>query len=139
MGSVSVQLGLLAVAKDWAHADVTEMETAAASAAAAGHRVMVQQVVGDSEAAIREALTRLIADKAIDAIIVLGGAESESVTAAMQPLVSAPLPGFTDLFRWLMFQEQGASAMLSSAEAARCSETFVFVLPGAIAAAMEKL
>jgi molybdenum cofactor biosynthesis protein B len=129
----------LAIAKDWQNADVTDLETASAHATAAGHRIVVQQVVGDTEGAIRETLARWMSDKSIDAIVVLGGGESDAVSAAMKPLISAPLPGFTDLFRWLMFQEQGASAMLSSAEAARCGETFVFVLPGAVRAAMDKL
>ncbi|CAN5711630.1 hypothetical protein BH11MYX2_BH11MYX2_00450 [soil metagenome] len=139
MGSVSVQLGLLAITKDGAHADATDLEIASSRAVEAGHRVVTQQVVDDTESAIRTALEKLISDKSIDAIVVLGGGDSESVTAAMKPLITAPLPGFTDLFRWLMFQEQGASAMLSSAEAARCSDTFVFVIPGAVAAAMDKL
>ncbi len=139
MGTVSVQLGLLAVAKDRAHADLTDVESATALATAAGHRVLVQEVVGDSEAAIRLMLERWIADPAIDVIIVLGGADSDAVSNAIRPLVGHVLPGFTDLFRFLFFQEAGASAMLSAAEAARCKDTFVFVLPGAVSAAMEQL
>ncbi|MFN0251401.1 MAG: molybdopterin-binding protein [Kofleriaceae bacterium] len=139
MGTVSVQLGILAVAKDPAHADLGDAKTVTERAIAAGHRVIAQQVVGDRESAIREVLLRWIADPTIDVIIVLGGADSDAVSTAMSPLVGHVLPGFTDLFRYLFFQEAGASAMLSAAEAARCTDTFVFVVPGAVAAAMEKL
>lgn len=139
MASVSVQLVLLAVAKDPSRPDLGDATIANERATAAGHRVLAQQVVADSEAAIREALEHWIADPAIDVVIVLGGADSDAVSTAMRPLVGHVLPGFTDLFRYLFFQEAGASAMLSAAEAARCTDTFVFVLPGAVAAAMEKL
>ncbi len=139
MGTVSVQLGLLAVAKDRANADLSDLETAAARATGAGHRVMVREVVGDSEAAIRLMLERWIADPAIDVILVLGGADSDAVSNALRPLVGHMLPGFTDLFRLLFFQEVGAAAMLSAAEAARCTDTFVFVMPGAVGAAMDQL
>ena len=57
-------------------------------------------------------------------------------------MVTQPVPGFTDLFRWLAYQEIGASAMLSNAEAAQCTSTFVFLLPavkGAVREAMDKL
>ena len=139
MGTVTVQLGILAIAKDPAHADLADVEIVTSRATAAGHRVLATHVVGDDQAAIREALERWIADPTLDVVIVLGGADSDAVSSAMSPLVGHVLPGFTDLFRYLFFQEAGASAMLSAAEAARCTDTFVFVLPGAVAAAMDKL
>ncbi len=139
MVTVPVQLGILAIAKDPAHPNQADVGIVTDRATAAGHRVLQERVVSDSEDAIREVLQEWIADPALDVIIVLGGADSDAVSNAMRPLVAHVLPGFTDLFRYLFFQEAGASAMLSAAEAARCSDTFVFVLPGAVAAAMEKL
>ncbi len=135
--SVSVHIAVLAVAKDGAptHA-VTDL------AVAAGHEIVARATVMDSVTAVRGQLERWIADTNIDVIIVSGGAESSSASAAMKPLVTQTLPGFTDLFRFLAFQEIGASAMQSNAEAAQCNTTFVFVLPasaGAVRAAMEKL
>jgi molybdopterin adenylyltransferase len=52
------------------------------------------------------------------------------------------LPGFGELFRWLSFQEIGAAAMLSRAEAGVVGRMAVFLLPGSPAAidlAMRKL
>ena len=117
MGSVSVQLGLLAVVKDTTRVDRKDIDIAIQRATSEGHRVMVEHVVADSEPAIGTMLDRWIADPTIDVIIVLGGADSDAVSNAIRPLVGHVLPGFTDLFRYLFFQEAGASAMLSAAEA----------------------
>lgn len=137
--SVSVQFALLAVARTSAASVPDELDAATGRATAAGHKVLTDEIIADSEAAIRDRLTQLIANPEIDVVLVLAGAESDAASKALKPLITEVLPGFTDLFRWLMFQEAGASAMLSSAEAAQCGTTFVFVLPGAIGAAMEKL
>lgn len=139
MASVSVQLGLLAVAKDPASPDLSGVTAATERITGAGHKVVALHTAADAEDEIRDQLTHWINDPEIDVVIVLGGADSNAASAALKPLITEVIPGFTDLFRWMMFQEKGASAMLSSAEAARCTSTFVFVLPGAVAAAMEKL
>ena len=130
--SVSVQFALLAVGG-------SDLATARQRAVDAGHRVVAEAEVADSEAAIGEQLAHWLADREIDVVLVLGGDASDAASKALAAHVSDVLPGFTDLFRWLMFQEAGASAMLSSAEAAQCGSTIVFVLPGAIGAAMDKL
>jgi molybdenum cofactor biosynthesis protein B len=129
---VSVQFAFLSVGSP-------DLETAKGRATSAGHRVVAECTVADTEAAIAAQLATWIADPEIDVVLVLAGNDSDAASKALRPLVSELLPGFTDLFRWLMFQEAGASAMLSSAEAAQCGSTIVFVLPGAIAAAMDKL
>ena len=136
---MSVQFALLAVARTTAASVPDEIDAATDRATAAGHKILTDEIIADSEATIRERLTELIANPEIDVVLVLAGAESDAASKALKPLVTEVLPGFTDLFRWLMFQEAGASAMLSSAEAAQCGSTLVFVLPGAIPAAMEKL
>src|SRR4051812_49102287 len=132
--TVSVQFGLLAVARGEA-----DLHTATERATGAGHAIAARATIEDAEQSIREQLETWIADDRIEVILVLGGADSDAAAKALKPLISEVLPGFTDLFRWLMFQEAGASAMLSAAEAAVCNGTIVFVLPGAIAAAMDKL
>jgi molybdenum cofactor biosynthesis protein B len=136
---VSVQIALLAVAKNPASADRTQLEVARDRALTAGHRVLTAEVIEDTEVDIGAMLGLWIEDSEIDAIIVLGGSESPATSKALAPLTTEAIPGFADLFRWMMFQEKGASAMLASAEAARCRDTFIFVIPGGVAAAMDKL
>ena len=49
---------------------------------------------------------------------------------ALAPLISKPIPGFGELFRWLSYDEIGTSTIQSRAEAALCGTTYVFLLPG---------
>lgn len=135
--SVPVHIAVLAVARDGA-----PIKAVSEQATAAGHKVVARATVMDAQNAIRTQLALWIDDPNIDVIIVSGGTESSSASSALKPLISEVLPGFTDLFRYLAFQEIGAGAMHSNAEAARCNLTFVFVLPaaeGAVRAAMDKL
>ena len=149
MGAVDllpVHIAVLTIADDAASvAASVDRATALAiaeRATAAGHVVVEDEVAKDNEAAIRDQLVRWIAEPNVDVVIVAASIDSEAASAALAPLVMQALPGFTDLFRWLTFQEIGASAMLSAAEAAQCESTFVFVLPAhevAVRAAMDKL
>jgi molybdenum cofactor biosynthesis protein B len=137
-----VHIGVLTIADDAAVADRTTAAAIAERATAVGHKIVDEELVGDNETAIRDQLVRWISHENIDVVIVAAGVESDAASTALAPLIMQTLPGFTDLFRWLTFQEIGASAMLSAAEAAQCQGTFVFVLPahaGAVRAAMDKL
>ncbi len=117
------------------------MENIVADAlSAAGHQIAAFESVKNSETPIRSQLVGFIEDPDVDMVIVVG--DGHAISKALSPLVDQPLPGFADLLRMLAFQEIGASAMLSTAEAARCGSTFVFVLPvgeAAVRAAMDKL
>ncbi|HEX5058329.1 MAG TPA: molybdopterin-binding protein, partial [Kofleriaceae bacterium] len=142
MEVIPVHIAVLTIADDAASADRATAQAISERATAAGHQIVDEEVVADTESAIRDQLVRWIAEDNIDVVVVAASVESEAASAALAPLVHQTLPGFTDLFRWLTFQEIGASAMLSAAEAAQCQSTFVFVLPaheGAVRAAMDKL
>ncbi len=145
MGAVDllpVHIAVLTIADDAASADRATARAIAERATSVGHLVVEDEIAKDNEAAIRDQLVRWIAEPGVDVVIVAASIDSEAASAALAPLVMQALPGFTDLFRWLTFQEIGASAMLSAAEAAQCESTFVFVLPaheGAVRAAMDKL
>jgi molybdopterin adenylyltransferase len=100
---------------------------------AAGHRIVACAIVRDEESAIREQLRVHVADPDIDVVITTGGTglTARDVTPeALAPLVTKAIPGFGELFRWLSYEEIGTSTIQSRAEAAVCSGTLVFVLPG---------
>jgi molybdenum cofactor biosynthesis protein B len=140
--SVGVNVAVLAIAEDPATADLATVDLVTDLVSAAGHLIVAREIVKDSEIAIRQKLVRWISDPDIDVVIASGGIESKTAAAALAPLVTQPLPGFRDLLRLLAYQELGAGAMLSNAEAADCNSTFVFVLPAstrAVRTAMEKL
>ncbi|MEZ4380081.1 MAG: molybdenum cofactor biosynthesis protein B [Nannocystaceae bacterium] len=99
----------------------------------AGHRVAARVIVRDEIEAIRAQLRAWIADPDVDVIITTGGTgvtPRDVTPEAVAPLVSKPIPGFGELFRWLSYDEIGTSTVQSRAEAALCETTYVFVLPG---------
>ncbi|MCX4242882.1 molybdenum cofactor biosynthesis protein B [Paraliomyxa miuraensis] len=111
----------------------------------AGHHVAARQIVPDDLPVIREQLRAFITAPDIDVVITTGGTgvTARDVTPeALAPLVTKPIPGFGELFRWLSFAEIGTSTIQSRAEAALCETTYVFLLPGstgAVRMAMDKI
>jgi len=99
----------------------------------AGHRIAAREIIKDDEDLLRALLRRLIADPEIEVVITTGGTgltPRDITPEALAPLVSKPIPGFGELFRWLSYEEIGTSTIQSRAEAALCDETYVFLLPG---------
>jgi molybdenum cofactor biosynthesis protein B len=113
--------------------------------ATAGHELVARSIVRDEVGLIRAQLRRWIAEPHVQVVLVTGGTgiTARDVTPeALAPLVSKPIPGFGELFRWLSYAEIGASTIQSRAEAAICDQTLVFVLPGspgACATAWDKI
>ena len=78
-----------------------------------------------------------IAAGGVDVIILTGGTglTSRDVTPeAIAPLVTKPIPGFGELFRWLSFQTIGTSTIQSRACACVTRGTYIFALPGSTGA-----
>ena len=111
----------------------------------AGHPIAQRHLIKDDLATIRALLATLIADPSVQVVIATGGTgiTARDVTVeALEPLVTKPIPGFGELFRWLSFAEIGASTIQSRASAALCDKTLVFALPGsrgAVRLAMERI
>ncbi len=111
----------------------------------AGHRIAARTIVADNCEKIRAQLATWIADADIDVIITTGGTgltPRDVTPEAMAPLVTKPIPGFGELFRWISYQEIGTSTVQSRAEAALCDTTYVFLLPGspgAVTTAIDKI
>ncbi|MCH9682846.1 MAG: molybdenum cofactor biosynthesis protein B [Deltaproteobacteria bacterium] len=111
----------------------------------AGHIIAARTIVPDEMLVIRTQLQQHIADPDIDVVITTGGTgvtRRDVTPEALAPLVSKPIPGFGELFRWLSFDEIGTSTIQSRAEAALCDSTYVFLLPGstgAVRTAMDKI
>jgi len=103
----------------------------------AGHEVVKRQIVTDNRDQVRSALKAFIVDPNVDVVIATGGTgvtPRDVTPEALAPLVSKPIPGFGELFRWLSFEEIGTSTIQSRAEGALCDQTYVFVLPGSTGA-----
>jgi molybdenum cofactor biosynthesis protein B len=111
----------------------------------AGFRVAADMLLTEEPEALREAVARAVAaERASDArgdradvLLITGGtglAPRDRTPDAIAPLFERRLPGFGELFRMLSFQEIGAAAMLSRAEAGVIGGVLVFLLPGSPAA-----
>lgn len=98
-----------------------------------GHHIVGHEIVIDSELKIRATLAQWIAEDGVDVIIATGGTgvtPRDVTPEALAPLITKHIPGFGELFRWVSFQEIGASTIQSRADAALCGSTYVFLLPG---------
>lgn len=111
----------------------------------AGHNAIRYAIVRDNREQITAAIQGHIDDPEVDVVITTGGTgvtPRDVTPEALAPLITKPIPGFGELFRWLSFAEIGTSTIQSRAEAALCGTTYVFLLPGstgAVRTAMEKI
>lgn len=111
----------------------------------AGHAVAIRAIVRDEPSEIRKLLSELIADEAIDAVLLTGGtgiSQRDQTCETISELLTKPLPGYGELLRLLSYEEIGAKAMLSRAVGGVAGTTVVLTMPGSTAAvrlAMTKL
>lgn len=134
---IPVHIAVLAVSDTRTLADDRSGQAIVDLATQAGHEVVARDIVRDNRDVVRERLRAWIADPGVDVIITTGGTgvtPRDVTPEAMAPLVTKPIPGFGELFRWLSFEEIGTSTIQSRAEAALCDTTYVFLLPGSTGA-----
>ncbi len=142
---IPVGVGILTVSDTRTEADDRSGALIGELLVSAGHRVAARAIVRDEQALITAQLRAWIADPAVEVIITTGGTgvtPRDVTPEALAPLVSKPIPGFGELFRWLSFADIGTSTIQSRAEAALCDTTYVFLLPGStggVRLGMEKI
>lgn len=111
----------------------------------AGHTVAGSEIVRDEPAEVQRVIRDACGNAAVQAVIMTGGTgitSRDSTFEAVEALLDKRLTGFGELFRFLSYQEIGAAAMLSRAQAGVCRGRILFSLPGspnACRLAMEKL
>jgi len=101
----------------------------------AGFTVASEVLLVEEPATLRDTVVRLAGDS--DAVIVTGGTgigPRDRTPDAVGAMFERRLPGFGELFRMLSFQDIGAAAMLSRADAGVVGRALVFLLPGSPAA-----
>jgi molybdenum cofactor biosynthesis protein B len=104
---------------------------------AAGHKLAARVILKDDVEKLRAQLRAWIADKNVEAIISTGGTgltRRDVTPEAVLPLITKPIPGFGELFRWLSYEEIGTSTIESRALAGVAGDTFIFCLPGSTGA-----
>jgi molybdenum cofactor biosynthesis protein B len=103
----------------------------------AGHHVVAHGILPDDPELIGRRLDELLADPAVDAVIVNGGtglAPRDTTYEAVTARLEKRIDGFGELFRSLSFAEIGSAAMLSRAVAGVARGRIVASLPGSTAA-----
>ena len=98
-----------------------------------GHVVKVRDLVTDDVEMIRRKLLQLLNDPELDVIIFIGGtglSKKDVTIEAVKPFFEKEAEGFGELFRWLSFQQIGATAFLSRAVMGTVNEKAVICLPG---------
>lgn len=104
---------------------------------AAGHKIAARVILKDDIEALRAQVRAWVADKSVDAVISTGGTgltKRDITPEAMTPLITKPIPGFGELFRWLSYEEIGTSTIESRAFAGVADTTLLFCLPGSTGA-----
>ncbi len=111
----------------------------------AGHSVIGHAIVKDEPAEVSAVVREGCANPAVQAFVLTGGTgltSRDSTFEAVEALLDKRLTGFGELFRVLSYQEIGAAAMLSRAQAGVVNGRALFSLPGspnACRLALEKL
>jgi len=119
--------------------------TAVALLEAAGHRILVREILPDEPEQLAKLLRVLCGRSDIAAVLLTGGTGigvRDQTFETLMGLLDKPLPGYGELFRMLSFEEIGPAAMLSRATGGVLSRTVVLSMPGSPAAvrlALEKL
>jgi len=99
----------------------------------AGHRLAEKLIVADDIYLIRAALSRWIADPAVNVVITTGGTGvtgRDGTPEAVRPLLDKVLDGFGEMFRSVSFADIGTSTLQSRALAGVANATYVFCVPG---------
>src|SRR5262249_44028853 len=111
----------------------------------AGHTLVGHAIVRDEPTEVTAVIRKGCENAALQAFVLTGGTgvtSRDSTFEAVEALLDKRLTGFGELFRVLSYQEIGAAAMLSRAQAGVVSRRALFSLPGspnACRLALEKL
>ena len=90
------------------------------SLTAAGHSVLVRQLIPDDPARLQQLLNDLLSRPDLDAILTTGGtgiSRRDQTIPVVQAALTLTLDGFGELFRMLSYHQIGSGALLSRAVA----------------------
>lgn len=99
----------------------------------AGHEVVQSAIVKDEPTQVQDVIRRGCEDPGVQVLILSGGTgitSRDSTFEAVTGMLDKRLPGFGELFRLLSYEEIGAAAMLSRAQAGVRQGRIIFSLPG---------
>jgi len=107
-------------------------EAVEAALEATGQTVTARERLRGDYDGIQEAVDRLVGRDDVEVVVTAGGlgvAQSEQTLEAVHPLFEKALPGFEEVYRALLFEQQGAGVISIRATAGIAGGTPVFCLP----------
>jgi len=130
-------IALLTISDTRSEADDRSGAWLSAAVTQAGHNVAARRLVPDDIYQIRAVVSAWLIDPKVHVIVTTGGTGvtgRDGTPEAVRPLLDKVLDGFGELFRWLSYEEIGASSLQSRALAGVANGRFVFCLPGSTGA-----
>lgn len=103
----------------------------------AGHEILGRTIVKDDVELLRTAVKAWLADSRIEVVVTTGGTgitQRDVTPEALSPLITKPIEGFGELFRYLSYAEIGTATVQSRAFGGLCGTTLLFSLPGSTGA-----
>jgi molybdopterin adenylyltransferase len=131
--AVRLAIALLTVSDSRTLADDPSGDALQQRLEVAGHQLVERALVPDDRYRIRAAVSRWIADPAVQVVISSGGTGltgRDGTPEAVAPLLDKTIEGFGELFRVLSFETIGTSTLQSRCLAGVANGTVLFVLPG---------
>jgi len=129
----SLNIAVLTVSDTRGEAEDVSGKLLVEKLSAAGHVNSEKAIVKDDMYAIREVMSRWIADARIDAVLTTGGTGitgRDGTPEAVSVLLAKEIDGFGELFRHISYLEIDTSSLQSRALAGVANSTYIFVLPG---------
>ena len=100
---------------------------------AAGHELIMREIVRDDVPAIRATVSAWIHDERVNAVLTTGGTGvtgRDGTPEALEPLFEKRIDGFGEIFRMISFEEIGTSSLQSRCTAGVANGCYIFALPG---------
>jgi molybdenum cofactor biosynthesis protein B len=131
-GSAQIFCGVISVAKTSGHFKDPAGSTVIESLSNAGHKPLYYKAVMLEKNAVRTELLTALHVEGLKAVIITSPQSLNEPNLTIELAVSMfnrQLPGFAELFRMLLFKEQGPSAMTVTVAAGTAEGKLIFVLP----------
>jgi molybdenum cofactor biosynthesis protein B len=133
----ALDIAVLTVSDTRGEAEDTSGKYLVEALQAAGHRCVDKAIVRDDIYQIRAVLSRWIAERGVEAVLITGGtgfSGRDSTPEAVEPLFDKRIEGYGEMFRSLSYQEIGSSTIQSRAVGGLANNTVIFCMPGSTGA-----
>jgi len=130
---IPVNIAVLTVSDTRTEADDKSGALLASRVESGGHQLAERSICRDDKYAIREIVSRWIANPDVQVVLTTGGTGltgRDGTPEAVMPLLDKVIDGFGEMFRVLSYENIGTSTLQSRTVAGVANGTYIFCLPG---------